>query len=106
VDEYAKRDADYEAKALEAAKLRRRALFAERKLGSLVGSGDVAAINKRLCDILRGIESDTGDGGEAAECASGASSHAASKYYRISQQSVVNMLTNFERLSSYVAQTQ
>jgi len=104
VNEYATRDSEYEAKAKQAALYRSRALYAERKLVSLVAAGNTVAINERLCFLLRAIEGNHRDNGEALNCTDGTSSDASSKHYRISAQSVTNLLANLERIRSYIDQ--
>lgn len=104
LDKAKKRELDFLRKAELAEKYKRRALYAERELGKLVGGGDVIAINRRMCETYDRIEGNNIDGRKARCDAYLASSDASSSYFKISSVSLENNLTNLERIASTLDQ--
>ncbi|MDQ6991487.1 MAG: hypothetical protein Q9M11_07115 [Mariprofundaceae bacterium] len=94
------RESEFLRKAKLAEKYKRRALYAERELGKLVGGGDVDAINRRVCETYDRIEGNNSDGRKARCDAYLASSDASSTYFKVSSISLENNLTNLERIAT------
>lgn len=95
---------EFKRKTEASNKYKRRALYAERELSKIVSDGDIDAINYSLCQAYDRIEGNDADSRKERCNDNTTPGTSSSLYFKISQESLQNLLANNERIASTIDQ--